>query len=78
MSGRELSQRTKTATRGLEDLARTVRTKYPLRERLKAKRQSEESLRQALTVAIDQGDVPALRQALDSADEGRAARFRSR
>ncbi len=68
MHGRELTPASKSATKGLEDLARSVRTKYPLRERLKAKRQSEATIRDELTRAIAATDAAGVRAALDMAD----------
>ena len=73
MPGRELGHVVRNATRDLEDLARTVRTKYPLRERLKARRRSESDIREELTRALDHFDIPGLRRTLDGADVPNAA-----
>ena len=68
MHGRELKLEQKSASKTLEDLARTVRTKYPLRERLKAHRQSEAVTREELTRAVAAEDVSEIRRVLTGAD----------
>lgn len=68
LQGREFSPQPKSATQLLEDLARTVRTKYPLRERLKAHRQSISAIRAQIEAGLQTDNTNLIRTALSEAE----------
>src|SRR5262245_2029268 len=70
MRGRELAAEPKTATDAIEDLVRQVRSKNPLRERLKAHLPLRQEGRARLEAALAARDAAGVRAALGSLGPG--------
>jgi hypothetical protein len=67
-SGRELPARSRTRSEAIEDLVRQVRSKNPLRERLKAQLPGLQASRVRLTAALAMKDAAEVRAALPAAE----------
>jgi 5-methylcytosine-specific restriction protein B len=70
MRGRELPPSARTAAEVIEDLVRQVRTRYPLRERLKAHRPMLRATRRQLEAALGEENVAEVRAAIRSVGPG--------